>query len=143
MLTPDDTGDPRVVVLSDGLWQRRFGGRDVLGERIVLSRLPYTIVGVMPATFEFPKRGPQGNGEPADLWMPLVFNAGERQARGNFYNHSVIGRLREASSVHSWQRPCRHSDSGSSCSTTRRVCAIFAPRLRHRGSPHRRRVGAG
>jgi putative ABC transport system permease protein len=67
----------------------------VLGERIVLSREPYTIVGVMPGTFEFPRRGPEWNNEPADLWMPLVFNAGERQARGNYYNHSVIGRLRD------------------------------------------------
>lgn len=95
LLTPSDTADPRVVVLSHGLWQRRFGARDVLGEQILLSRQPYTIVGVMPATFEFPKRGPQWNGEPADLWMPLVFNAGERQARGNYYNHTVIGRLRD------------------------------------------------
>jgi putative ABC transport system permease protein len=95
LLVPDDTVDPRVVVLSHGLWRRRFGAGDVLGQRLVLSRQPYTIVGVMPATFEFPKRGPQWNNAPADLWMPLVFNAGERQARGNFYNHSVIGRLRE------------------------------------------------
>jgi putative ABC transport system permease protein len=99
LLGPADDAEPRVVVLSHGIWQRRFGGRDVLGEHVVLSRTPYTIVGVMPAGFEFPKRGPQWNGEPAELWMPLVFNAGERQARGNFYSHSVIARLRDGISV--------------------------------------------
>jgi putative ABC transport system permease protein len=95
ILGPDDVSDQRVVVLSHGLWQRRFGASDMLGKRVVLSRQPHTVVGVMPATFEFPKRGTLWNGEPADLWMPLVFNAGERQARGNYYNHSVIARLRD------------------------------------------------
>jgi putative ABC transport system permease protein len=48
----------------------------------------------MPEWFRFPRRGAEFNGEPADLYMPLVFNPFERQARGMFYNHSVIGRLR-------------------------------------------------
>ena len=61
----------------------------------MLDRRPYTIVGVMPAGFEFPKRGPQFNGQPADVYLPLVFNPFERQARGMFYNHSVIGRLKD------------------------------------------------
>jgi predicted permease len=92
----DDSGDGEaVVVLSHGLWQRRFGARAVLGERLLLDRQPYTIVGVMPNTFQFPKRGAQFNGEPAELWTPLVFNPFERQARGMMYNHSVVGRLRD------------------------------------------------
>ena len=66
-----------------------------MGERLLLDRQPYTIVGVMPASFQFPKRGPQFNAEPADVFMPLVFNPFERQARGMFYNHSVVGRLRD------------------------------------------------
>jgi putative ABC transport system permease protein len=90
-----DTRDALVAVLSHGLWQRRFGGRDVLGERVMLNRMPYTIVGVMPASFQFPRRGPELNGEPADVWLPLVFNPFERQARGMFYNHSVLGRLKD------------------------------------------------
>ena len=93
-----DTRDTFVAVLSHGLWQRRFGGRDVLGERVTLNRMPYTIVGVMPASFQFPRRGAarrELNGEPADVWLPLVFNPLERQARGMFYNHSVLGRLKE------------------------------------------------
>ena len=65
----------------------------------MLDRRPYTIVGVMPAGFEFPKRGPQFNGQPADVYLPLVFNPFERQARGMFYNHSVIGRLKDGVSM--------------------------------------------
>ena len=53
----------------------------------------------MPASFQFPKRGPALNGEPADAWIPLVFNPFERQARGMFYNHSVVGRLRDGVSA--------------------------------------------
>ena len=93
--TEDDTRETLVAILSHGLWQSRFGGRDVLGERLTLNRMPYTIVGVMPASFQFPRRGPELNGEPADLWLPLVFNPFERQARGMFYNHSVLGRLKD------------------------------------------------
>jgi putative ABC transport system permease protein len=98
VLTEADTAERMVAVLSHGLWQSRFGGRDVLGERITLNRTPYTVVGVMPASFQFPRRGPELNGEPADLWVPLVFNPFERQARGMFYNHSVLGRLKDGRS---------------------------------------------
>ena len=99
-LADTDTRDAMVAVLSHGLWQRRFGGRNVLGEQLTLNRVPYTIVGVMPGSFQFPRRGPELrlNGEPADLWVPLVFNPFERQARGMFYNHSVLGRLKDGHS---------------------------------------------
>jgi putative ABC transport system permease protein len=91
----DDERESNVAVISHGLWMRRFGGGDPLGAAIVLDRRPYTIVGVMPASFEFPKRGASSNAEPADVWLPLVFNPFERQARGMFYNQSVLGRLRD------------------------------------------------
>jgi putative ABC transport system permease protein len=83
------------VIVSDALRRRRFGTSSPLGERLVLDRRQYTVVGVMPRAFEFPKRGPQLNGQPAEAFLPLVFNPFEKQARGMFYDHSVIGRLRE------------------------------------------------
>jgi putative ABC transport system permease protein len=98
-LPDEDQRDQPVAILSHGLWQRSFGGRPALGERIVLDRQPYTVVGIMPASFQFPKRSPQINGEAADVWLPLVFNPFERQARGMMYNHSVIGRLRDGVTV--------------------------------------------
>jgi putative ABC transport system permease protein len=84
-------------VLSYGLWQRRYGGDpNAVGRTMTLDRRPYTIVGIMPASFQFPKRGPQINGEPAQIWTPLALSPFERsqQARGMMYNHTVIGRLR-------------------------------------------------
>ena len=90
----DQPGEP-VAIISDTLRRRRFAASSPIGERLMLDRRPYTIVGVMPAGLEFPKRGPQFNGEPADVYLPLVFNPFERRARGMFYRHSVIGRLKD------------------------------------------------
>ena len=94
-LPEEDQRESRVAVISHGLWMRKFGARAVLGQAMVLDRTPYTIVGVMPSTFEFPRRGASSNAEPAEVWLPLVFNPFERQARGMFYNHTVVGRLRD------------------------------------------------
>ncbi len=57
-----------VVVLSHGLWQRRFGGRaDVIGETIELSGFAYTIVGIGPPSFSGTIPG-----IPTDFWAPLM-----------------------------------------------------------------------
>ena len=56
------------VVLSDALWRSRFGSDPhVLGSTISLNGAPYTVVGVMPPGFAFPKD--------AHLWLPLTFTA--------------------------------------------------------------------
>ena len=55
---PDEetSGRDRVVVLSHGFWERRFGSRaDVVGRTITLSGLPYTVVGIAPVGFKFGK----------------------------------------------------------------------------------------
>jgi len=94
----DDQPGQDVAVLSHGLWQRRFGGdASAVGRTIILDRRPYTVIGIMPAAFQFPKRGPQVNGEPAQVWTPLALSSFERsqEARGMMYNHTVIGRLRD------------------------------------------------
>jgi putative ABC transport system permease protein len=79
-------GQDRVVVLSDGLWQRRFGGTpDVLGRTMTLSGEPYEIVGVMPPALRFPAE--------AELWVPLAPDENLREARTTFWL-PVIGRLK-------------------------------------------------
>jgi len=51
----DQPGATKLVVLSHAFWQQRFGGdRNVVGRVMVLDNAPYTIVGVMPASFRFP-----------------------------------------------------------------------------------------
>jgi putative ABC transport system permease protein len=56
-----------VVVLSHGLWQRRFGGSpSIVGERVTLDGRAYTVVGVMPARFEFRVFNFKG-----EAWTPL------------------------------------------------------------------------
>jgi putative ABC transport system permease protein len=57
-LTPADDveGAERVLVISHGLWQRRYGGRrDVIGRRLTLGELSFTIVGVMPSDLDYPR----------------------------------------------------------------------------------------
>ena len=51
----EEAGNDHVVLLSDQFWRARFGGaRSVLGTSIVLDGVPYTVIGVMPPTFDFP-----------------------------------------------------------------------------------------
>jgi predicted permease len=89
-----------VAVLSWQLWQTRFAGdAAIVGRAVMLDRRPYTVVGVMPAAFEFPRRGPQINNTPADVWVPLQFTDAQRQARGNEFTYSAVARLRDGVSL--------------------------------------------
>ncbi len=68
----DQPGAARVLVISYGLWQRVFGGdASAVGRVIHLSAQDYTIVGVMPASFQF---APFWQTE-AEMWTPLVLGA--------------------------------------------------------------------
>jgi predicted permease len=63
-------GRNRVAVLSEAFWQRRFGGSaSVLNQTITLNGENYTVVGIMPAGFQFGREV----GFTVDLWMPLTF----------------------------------------------------------------------
>ncbi|HEX8557508.1 MAG TPA: ABC transporter permease [Pyrinomonadaceae bacterium] len=83
----DRAGAPRVVVLSHGLWQRRFGADpSVVGRALTLNGEPHTIVGVMPQSFQFPDRE-------AVLWTPIAFTQQEAANRGRHYL-KVVARLK-------------------------------------------------
>lgn len=78
-----EQGKNNVVVLSHGLWQRRFGsGQDILGKTLVLSGGTYRVVGVMPEGFQFP-------GRETEMWIPLVFSAEERTTHGAHYLNAI------------------------------------------------------
>ena len=76
----DHVGADRVVLLSEEVWRTRMGGREeVLGSSVALDGNPYTVIGVMPASFAFPPEGVQGLGK-ADCWVPAAFSAAELNA---------------------------------------------------------------
>jgi predicted permease len=76
-------GEP-VVVLSDGLWRRRFGAdTDVIGRTITINSLTYTVIGIMPPDFEF--LGAQ------DVFLPLRTDPA---SQNEGHNYNVIGRLK-------------------------------------------------
>lgn len=96
----DDRPGADVAVLSWGLWQTQYTGDPaIIGKTITLDRRPYTVIGVMPATFEFPLRGSPFNNRPASVWVPMAFTERQRQGRGDEFNHGVIGRLKEGVSI--------------------------------------------
>ena len=83
----DQPGHENVVILSNGLWKRRFAADpNVISQPITLSGISYTIIGIMPASFGFPDRE-------TDVWAPVAFTARDAQAHGGHYL-SAIGRLK-------------------------------------------------
>jgi putative ABC transport system permease protein len=95
----DQAGNENKVILSYGLWQRRFGGdRGVIGRVITLDRQPRTVVGVMPRGFSFPPPMHFGVGEvPAgrELWVPCVVDKANR----DYHPLGVMARLKPGVSV--------------------------------------------
>ena len=91
----EDKARANVVVLSYGLWQRRYAANPkIVGQTVDLGRVPYTVLGVMPKGFVFPLSGPDGNDQPSDLWVPMAFTQDELTGWGNHFNNSVLGRLK-------------------------------------------------
>ena len=85
-------GQHRVVILSDGFWQRRFGGDPgVIGRTIELNEEPYEIVGVMPRDFSYPV----ASDRPTEIYSPTWFRTDDK-VRGDSRNFSwtIIGRLK-------------------------------------------------
>ena len=78
-IAPSEQGPngQRVLVISHGLWQRRFGGdSSVLGKTVSLDDEPFTIIGVMPPEFTFEER---------QAWFPFPFDFGETQRAGRSF----------------------------------------------------------
>ncbi|TMA30973.1 MAG: ABC transporter permease [Deltaproteobacteria bacterium] len=75
-----------VVLISDRIWRRRFGGTgDVLGRTLRINGRTRTIVGVMPPKFQWP--------EIADFWIPTSISADEARPRTD-HNLTIVARLR-------------------------------------------------
>jgi len=88
-LADDSPGANGTVLLSWGLWKRRFGANPgILNQTIFLDAQPYTVIGVMPKWFDFPDSSTQ-------LWTP-VYQENPEDVMTSFSNHQfrVVGRLK-------------------------------------------------
>jgi putative ABC transport system permease protein len=88
----DVQGGPKVTILTYGLWQRRFGGDPaIVGKALTLNGESYTVIGVLPASFQFALR-------PADLWVP--YQPTQNQLTRRFmHGTNLIGRLKSDKTV--------------------------------------------
>jgi predicted permease len=89
----DQVEAPQTVILSYATWQKRYGGRkDIVGEIATLSGIPFTIIGVLPQSFQF---APQGD---AEFWTTLRAEGYCNMHRG-CHNLYGIGRLKDGVTV--------------------------------------------
>jgi putative ABC transport system permease protein len=90
LFTADDEqyGKDGVVILSEGLWKRRYGGdRAIAGKNIQINRESYRVAGVIPPMLDADFK--------ADLWMPLTFPPAEiAPGMSGPHGPQVIGRLK-------------------------------------------------
>jgi len=88
----DKPGADRTTVLTYGLWQRMFGGDPaVVGQALTVNGISHTVIGVLPASFQFALR-------PADLWLP--YQPTEAQLSRRFmHGTNLIGRLEPGTSA--------------------------------------------
>ena len=85
--------EDHAVVLNEAFWQRRFGGdRGIINSSIVLDGEDYTVIGVMPAGFQFPHASFSW-AEPADVWVPLNEREVAQAGRRGPYYLNILARL--------------------------------------------------
>ncbi|MGH9619042.1 MAG: ABC transporter permease [Bryobacteraceae bacterium] len=94
----DQPGRNHVVVLTYGLWKQRFGGDPhIIGRKILLNDAPYTVIGVLPASFRFPKLSDlfamKIGEERPEIWAPFGLRKDKLDSMGDF-NYACIARLR-------------------------------------------------
>ncbi len=88
----DVPGAPHVVILSQGLFLRRFGGDpQIVGKQLWLNYEKYDVIGVMPRGFQFPDRDTQ-------LWAPVQFTPAQLANHGN-HHLQVVARLKPGVSL--------------------------------------------
>ncbi|HEX6164866.1 MAG TPA: ABC transporter permease, partial [Vicinamibacterales bacterium] len=93
----DRPGAPRVVVLSDGLWRRRFGADPAIaGRSITFNAVPVTVAGVLPADFRHIEINPD---RPADVFSTFRFDPANANRGGHFIR--AIGRLEDGVAIDS------------------------------------------
>ncbi len=95
-------GNDQVVLLSAGLWQRRFGGdANIIGQQLTIDGKSYTVIGVLPPDFSFPNNA----GLPdyftfnkTALWLPVALTDEQRHNRSS-HHLAVIARLKPGATL--------------------------------------------
>ena len=89
----EDEQAQQVAVLSYQAWRNRFhGDPNILGQKILLDRKPYEIIGVMPRDFDFPLV--PGLANRAELWVPMSMTPAEISQAKSAWAYSMVGRLK-------------------------------------------------
>ncbi len=84
----DQPGAAKVILLTYGLWQRRFGGvHDILGRSLTLDGVPHTVVGVLGPGFRFPRSH-------IEALVPLALDEAEQAKRDAILIMPVVARLK-------------------------------------------------
>ena len=99
----DQPGHEREVILNNGLWRSRFAASlSILGQTIELNGAPYTVIGVMPAGFSFPRANEMPGGftfaPEVQIWVPLALNRGPL-IPAESDELAVVGRLKAGVSI--------------------------------------------
>jgi predicted permease len=90
----DKPNGPPVVLITEGVWRERFGGReDAVGQTLKLDGVARTIVGILPPEADFP-----GN---ARVWVPLQGNPNQQ---GQSYQYSGVGRMKPGVTIEAAER---------------------------------------
>jgi predicted permease len=88
----EDESSQQFAVLSYQTWRSRFhGDPHILGQKILLDRKPYEVIGVMPRDFEFPLVPGQLNR--SELWVPMSFTQAELIQGAGAWAYYLVGRL--------------------------------------------------
>ena len=82
----DQPGGDRVIIISYGLWMRRFGGDEsVINQTVLVNGKSSIVIGVMPPGIQFPAQ--------TEAWVPMAFSADDLRSRGAHFI-SVVARLK-------------------------------------------------
>jgi putative ABC transport system permease protein len=113
----ETAGNQRRVMLSDGLWRRRFGADpSIVGKPVLVDAAQWIVVGVMPPGFDFPMK--------SEMWAPLSFDEKAARQRSS-HELTVIGRL----------------SAGRSLSEAQAQMAVIAQRLAREHPDTNRQLG--
>jgi predicted permease len=110
----DRYGSGSVVVLSHALWEHQYShDPNILGQTVKLDEKPFTVIGVMPASFRFPFDGAPLS-EMADLWVPLAFEPDllSPENRTREFGVGLIGRLKPGISKEQAQKDVENVATG-------------------------------